>query len=166
MRAQNEIVENANRANPVPGGVWCALCEVALPSEAHRAAHEAGGKHFARRVKSATGKKDLVAEANTAFESLDRLNAWLVAFGRAPAPSKAQAVKSLRGIHINIYDLVAGNMGKVHKSVVELARYTFKHKLVFPRKQAKSEGLRVFLRQIAMIQGKDKTLVEIPDGGM
>lgn len=76
------------------------------------------------------------------------MNGWLVKLGRAPEPSKTQAVKVLKGIHINIFDLLRENFKKVHASVTALAWYTLKNELFFPLAKAKEENLREFLRQI------------------
>lgn len=86
---------------------------------------------------------------NACFDDLDHLNGYLRKFNLQPAASKTAAAKALRAINVNIFDLVSDETPKVFKSVRELGAYTIKNKKVFPRKKAKSEGLRVFLRHIA-----------------
>ena len=89
-----------------------------------------------------------IAQANAGFDDLDQLNRWLSCFGMEEQPSKTKAVSALRGVHINIYDLVAERYEKRFTSVHKLRRYSRKAKLIFPLSQAKAVGLRCFLRPL------------------
>ena len=100
------------------------------------------------RVLVAHLQEEAIAQANAGFDDLDQLNRWLSCFGMKEQPSKSKAVSALRGVHINIYDLVAERYEKRFASVQELRRYSRKAKLIFPLSQAKAEGLRCFLRPL------------------
>jgi hypothetical protein len=119
----------------------CNLCNKRFLNEANFQEHVKGKRHQ-RRV----GR--VVKEANLAFNKLDTLNAWLVKLKKeSPQKSCTAAIKILKKIHVNIFDLVEERY-IVHKSVEALARYTIENNLFFPRRNAKSEGLRCFLREL------------------
>ena len=63
-------------------------------------------------------------------------------------PSKTQAVALLREVHINIFDLLEGLFDKTFPSVAELAWYSLEEDKIFPKKRAKSENLKAFLRKL------------------
>jgi hypothetical protein len=85
--------------------------------------------------------------ANEFFDNLPKLNECLERLGKRSEDSLTKARASLRTIHINIYDLLAGRW-VVHNSVRALRKYTLSNKLVFPKDKAKSQGLRDFLRRL------------------
>jgi len=85
------------------------------------------------------------AEFMSSNRGLERINELLAGLGRPPAPSKNQARLALKGVFINIYDLIDGLFDMQHESCNALSKYTKRNKLYFPRQQAKAEGLRYFL---------------------
>jgi hypothetical protein len=91
----------------------------------------------------------LVAQrAETMLNRLDMLNARLVQLGLPAETSVTKARAALKKLHINIFDLVAGNNRKF-RSVQALRAFTIKNKMFFPLQQAKADGqLRPFLRKI------------------
>ena len=80
---------------------------------------------------------------------LSQTNAWLKVFGLAPAASRTQARKAVKHIHINIYDLKAGQLDKTFRTRRELRKYTRKHKLYYPlwRIQKQEQELRLFIEK-------------------
>lgn len=86
------------------------------------------------------------AHAEAAFSDLAKLNVWLLGLGLAKAKSIKDARAALRTVHINIYDLLQRAYDQKHSTVAELRKYSIKHGLIYPIKQAKDEGLRDFLR--------------------
>jgi len=86
--------------------------------------------------------------AESAFDSLTSMNKWLIGLGLPPATSKSEAHKLLRGVYINIYDLLAERYDRKCSSLAALRKYTHQHRLYYPLAQAKNEGLRVFLRKL------------------
>jgi 1,2-phenylacetyl-CoA epoxidase catalytic subunit len=117
--------------------------------------HIAGKKH-AHRLKI----NAILPEAERAFNDLDRMNRWLVLFGKQPATSKKNARKALKRLYVNIFDLLelkddatVDDAKKIkHKSVSALARYSYEQDKVFPLKIAaktkKNGGLRAFLQEL------------------
>lgn len=87
--------------------------------------------------------------ANDKLNDINALNKWLQAFGMEPRESKTQALRALRRININIFDLLDGNLDRTFDDVASLGRYSSKQNKIFPLELAKSEGLKAFLREIA-----------------
>lgn len=72
---------------------------------------------------------------------------------KGAADNKIDAVEALFKVHVNIFDLVDGlNKGakrvRVHRSVADLATYSMDQNKIFPRSQATSEGMRIFMRHL------------------
>ena len=95
----------------------------------------------------------LQESANACFDDLEKLNTWLLQFRIEPQPSKTKAVAALREVHINIYDLLAERFSKRFATVRELRSYSQENDKIFPRTQAKAEGLRCFLRSFCSARG-------------
>eukprot|EP00762_Andalucia_godoyi_P007506 ANDGO_00773.mRNA.1 hypothetical protein CAOG_03730 len=106
----------------------------------HRGANKDSGEE--RRALNAKVEAQFTAKTRT----LEGCNKLLGDFGLPPCESITKARAELAKIHINIYDLVAGRFDKVHKSVPALRKYSVDNGLIFPKQQAKSQGLRDFLR--------------------
>jgi hypothetical protein len=119
----------------------CVKCNVSFASFKQRKAHVKSAKH--RDVLF-----HVVSEAKAAFRDLDKLNAWLTKLGKEPQPSKNKAIRELRTVRINIFDLVNHRFDKVHKNHREFVLYTRKHQLFFPLEEAKGSGLSLFLVHI------------------
>lgn len=86
--------------------------------------------------------------AESAFDSLTQLNAWLVRFDLPAETSKSRARTALRSVFINIYDLLQGRHDERHASLSALRKYSHEKRLFYPLRKAKNEGLRDFLRPI------------------
>jgi hypothetical protein len=84
--------------------------------------------------------------ANENFNDLSQLNFWLSKFGIDQQESKYKAVTLLRNVHINIYDLLEERYEKRFATVNQLRKYSMGADLIFPRVDAKAEGLQCFLR--------------------
>jgi len=61
----------------------CDVCDVQMSSQRSYDEHIAGQKHEHRLKINA-----ILPEAERAFNDLDRMNRWLVLFGKQPATSK------------------------------------------------------------------------------
>jgi len=81
------------------------------------------------------------------LENLKYLNDILAELCMPEEYSIRQAKKAIRRININIYDFEAGVL-KIHKSLGDLRFYSRKNKLVYPKKLAKENGYKVFLKKL------------------
>ena len=97
----------------------------------------------------------LLEQAVSAFSKLDTLNRWLQKLGQPQQPSVTKAVKALRDINVNLFDLLEcdanGTTPPIFKTVRELAQYSLAHGLIFPKqlaKQSQCTHLKVFLRKL------------------
>ena len=127
----------------------CSLCGVRAHSAAQLQRHLDGQRH-AKAVRRAEAP-EFAATAEESLNSLETMNEWLKRLGHDEAESRAAAKRVLRGIHINLYDLVEDRLAPVFDTVPELRKYSVKHGKIFPRDAAK-EGhseLRQFLRRFS-----------------
>lgn len=127
---------------PDPPSFGCELCAIPRMSSATQlAAHEAGRRH-ARRMRNVA-----IDDAQTAFDDLPRLNAWLDGLGMGQEASLAAARRVLKLTFVNIFDLLAERY-LVHPTLAALSSYSVKENKIFPLDRAKSEGLRCFLQPL------------------
>jgi hypothetical protein len=107
---------------------------------------------YAHAVRSAM--REARAFFREASNKLELLNELILLCGRPAQPSITKARAQIVAIHVNIYDLrdaqQSGEPPRMFATVRELAIYTFKNNLIFPKKAAKeSDGfLRLFLRKL------------------
>ena len=80
-------------------------------------------------------------------KDLDHLNTWLIGFKRPAATSLTSARAALKLIYANLYDVMDSNFID-HKTLSKLSKYTIKHKLIFPLKDAKEDMSKIFLKQL------------------
>jgi hypothetical protein len=134
----------------------CDDCDVRMSSQRSYDEHMAGKKHAHRLRINA-----ILPEAERAFEDLEKMNRWLILFGKPTATSKNKAYKSLKRLYVNIFDLLElkddatpEEVEKIkHKSVSALAHYSYVKKKVCPLSEAKEDGgLRAFLQQFRKVQ--------------
>jgi hypothetical protein len=131
----------------------CELCGVRTPSAAALRSHVHTYRHKqaieAEKARRRAEAPEFAARAETSLGSLDTMNGWLKRLGHDEAETVSNARRELRGIHINIYDLVEKRFKPVFKTVPQLAEYSYRTGKIFPREEAKShKELRVFLRQL------------------
>ena len=81
------------------------------------------------------------------LNNLDTLNEYLNLFKLPKQNSKNKAIKCLKKVYINIFDLDYGFYNRIHNSKKELKKYTFETDLVFPREIAKGTSLKAFLQK-------------------
>ena len=81
------------------------------------------------------------------LNNLDTLNEYLNLFGLPKQNSKNKAIKCLKKVYINIFDMNHGFYDRIHKSKKELKKYTFENHLVFHRENAKGTLFKVFLQK-------------------
>ncbi len=93
----------------------CALCGVSAPSAAHLQQHMEGRKH-AKAVRRAEAPA-FAAQAEASLSNLETMNEWLKRLGHEEAESKSAARRELHAIHINIYDLVSGDLEPIFDTV-------------------------------------------------
>ena len=80
------------------------------------------------------------------LNNLDTLNEYLNLFKLPKQNSKNKAIKCLKKVYINIFDLNYGFYNRIHMTKKELKEYTFENDLVFSRKIAKGTSLKTFLQ--------------------
>lgn len=116
----------------------CDICDIQKMSNTDVEKHLNGRRH----------RKNLAINlANSGiFNKLEYLNNWLIKLGELSEQSVSNAHKSLKSIHVNIFDLL--NENYIRRSLSELKSYTRKNKLYFPLNRAKEENLRSFLKRI------------------
>ena len=61
------------------------------------------------------------------------MNKWLEKFGKPTEASRYRAMKSLGKIHVNLYDLRAGRIEPIFRTIQELAVYSRKEHKLFPK---------------------------------
>ena len=96
------------------------------------------------------------AQAEKLFSDLDQMVAFLKRIGvdTRPITSITKAKAAFKPIHANIYDVLVfiedkqATHLKRFPSVSALRKYSKKHGLIYPREDAKAEGLRSFLRKL------------------
>jgi hypothetical protein len=121
--------------------------ESALEALARHAHDQKWRKPTLKKWRTAV-KKVFMEVAESAFDSLAHLNQWLTKFGLPKETTAKKARAALRTIHINIFDLLQNQLHKTFRTLQELKIYSRKNKLFYPLEQAKSEGLREFLRRL------------------
>lgn len=91
----------------------------------------------------------IILFVQTYMYKVDLINSFIQIFNKTQQPTLQLALKELRTVHINIYDLVYGEYEMVFSTVHALRRYTHQHDLRFPLHKAKNEPiLKMFLRQL------------------
>jgi len=114
-----------------------------------RHAKEQGWSQKLLKRWTAALRNAMMAHAESAFNSLQRLNEWLIGFSYPAESSVKKARAILRTIHINIFDLLENRFDKRHDSLRALQHYTRKHGRYYPLSKAKNDGLREFLRPMS-----------------
>jgi hypothetical protein len=96
--------------------------------------------------RSKLDKRSLELFAESAFNNATVLKHWMAELRLGEYKSNTKARKALRKVHINIYDLLAGDYHLRFKTVGELRKHTMETGDFFPKDQAKAAGLKDFLR--------------------
>ncbi len=126
----------------------CALCDVQVHPNNIKS-HE-GGKFHTKNKLQRDIKTAASAVESGVLSKLSELNHLLLKFEKEEKTSAKKARKALSEVHINIIDLLNGQL-VVHQTVSALKRYTMKTRKFFPLSVAKdgTRGeLRPFLRRL------------------